>query len=189
MNSPIIKIYQSPKNIFTSKDLALIWQETSSNNLKSKIAYYVKRGVLTRLTRGIFTKNKKYDTLELAASIYLPSYISFETVLREAGVIFQHYETTFVAGNFSKNITLDQHQITFRQLKASLLYNPLGIIQRNQYSIATAERAFLDTLYIFPNYCFDNLKLINWEKCFEMVKIYQNQQLTRRLKNYYKNHA
>lgn len=189
MDNLIIKLYQSPKNIFTTKDLSLIWQETNSNNLKSKIAYYVNRGALTRLSRGIFTKEKNYDVLELATNIYIPAYISFETVLREAGIIFQHYETTFVAGSLSKSITVNNHQITFRKLKAALLYNPCGIINKSQYSVATPERAFLDTIYLFPKFYFDNLKLINWEKCFEMVNIYQNQELIKRLKEYNKNYA
>jgi len=67
--------------------------ENNPDNLKAKIAYYVKQGVLIRLTRGVFAKNKDYNPKELATSIYTPSYISFETVLREAGVIFQHYDT------------------------------------------------------------------------------------------------
>lgn len=189
MDNLIIKLYQSPKNIFTTKDLGLIWQETNSNNLKSKIAYYVNRDVLTRLTRGVFTKEKNYDVLELATNIYLPAYISFETVLREAGIIFQHYETTFVASSFSKSVSVDSHQICFRQLKASLLYNPQGIVNKGHYSIATPERAFLDTIYLFPKFYFDNLKSINWEKCFEMAHIYQNQELIKRLKEYNNNYA
>lgn len=93
MDSLTAKLYESSKTILTIKDLALIWQETNQNNLKAKVAYYVKQDVLIRLTRGIFAKNKNYDLKELATSIYSPSYISFETVLREAGIIFQHYST------------------------------------------------------------------------------------------------
>src|SRR3989344_6306326 len=92
----IAKLYESPKTILTIKDIALIWEETNTVNLFSKIKYYAKQGSLIRLSRGVFAKNKDYDVKELATSIYTPSYISFETVLREAGVIFQHYEAIFV---------------------------------------------------------------------------------------------
>ncbi len=187
MDSLVAKIYQSSKTILTNKDLALLWQETNQNNLKSKIAYYVKQGILTRMTRGVFAKDKNYDPKELATSIYIPSYISFETVLREAGIIFQHYDTIFVASLWPKTMTIDKHAFTFRKLKDSVLYNPDGIANQNNYSIAVPERAFLDTIYLFPKYYFDNLKPINWSYCFELVKIYNNQQLIKRLNKYRKN--
>lgn len=189
MDSLIAKLYQSSKTILTNKDLVLIWQETKPDNLKAKIAYYVKQGALTRLTRGVFAKDKNYNPKELATSIYTPSYISFETVLREAGVIFQHYDTIFVAGPWPKTMTIDKTTITFRKLKDTVLFSPAGVDNKDNYSIASPERAFLDTIYLSPEYYFDNLQSINWEKCFELVKIYNNQQLAKRLKRYQKKYA
>ena len=189
MDNLTAKLYQCPKTILTNKDLALIWEETNQNNLKAKIAYYAKQGVLIRLTRGVFAKDKNYNPKELATSIYTPSYISFETVLREAGVIFQHYDTIFVAGPWSKTLTLDKTNITFRKLKDIVLFNPTGITSNNNFSIASPERAFLDMIYLFPKYYFDNLNPINWEKCFELAKIYENKQLIKRLAKYQKKYA
>jgi hypothetical protein len=117
MDSLIAKLYQSTKTILSTKDLALIWQENDKFNLNAKIAYYVKQKVLIRLTRGVFAKNKDFNSKELATSIYIPSYISFETVLREAGVIFQHYETIFVASKWPKTTKIDKYTITFRKIK------------------------------------------------------------------------
>lgn len=189
MDNLIAKLYQTPKTVLTGKDLALIWQETNPNNLKAKIAYYVKRGVLIRLTRGVFAKDKNYDPKELATSIYTPSYISFETVLREAGVIFQHYDVIFVAGPWSKTVKIDRTTITFRKLKEIVLFSPNGIENKNHYSIASVERAFLDTIYLSPNYYFDNLRPVNWEKCFDIAPIYHNRQMINRLKTYQKEYA
>lgn len=189
MDSLIAKLYQSPKTVLTNEDLALIWQECNRDNLNAKIAYYVKRKVLIRLIRGVFAKNKEYDPKELAASLYIPSYISFETVLREAGVIFQYYDTIFVAAKWPRDLTIDKYKITFRKLKDTVLYNSTGIINNGNYSIATTERAFLDMIYLFPDYYFDNLKLIDWEKCEEIAKIYNNKQLIKRLNKYRKNYA
>ena len=186
MSSLIAKLYQSPKTILTNKDLALIWQINNEQNLYAKTAYYVKRKALIRLTRGIFAKNKDFNAKELATSIYTPSYISFETVLREAGVIFQHYDTIFIAGPYVLTKKIDGLTFTFRKLKDEVLFNSTGIINKDNYSIATAERAFLDMIYLFPDYYFDNLKSINWEKCVEMVKIYNNKQLVKRLARYQK---
>ncbi|MDA3802615.1 MAG: hypothetical protein PF488_01805 [Patescibacteria group bacterium] len=189
MDSLIAKLYQSTKTILSSKDLALLWQENNEESLYAKTAYYVKKKALIRLTRGIFAKNKDYSPKELAASIYTPSYISFETVLREAGVIFQHYNTIFVASKWPKTIIIDKNTFTFRKLKDLVLFNPAGIVSKDNYSIATTERAFLDMIYLFPNYYFDNLKLIDWEKCGELVKIYNNKELIKRLNKYRKNYA
>lgn len=183
----IARLYESSKTILTIKDIALIWEETNTVNLFSKIKYYAKQGSLIRLTRGVFAKSKEYDIKELATSIYTPSYISFETVLREAGVIFQHYDTIFVAAKWPKTVTVDKHAITFRKLKDTVLFNPTGIVNKDTYSIATPERAFLDMIYLFPNYYFDNLQSIDWEKCDELVKIYNNKLLIKRLDKYKKN--
>lgn|SRR3990167_1542083 len=189
MDNLTAKLYQSQKTILTNKDLALLWQETSADNLKAKIAYYVKQGTLIRLTRGVFARDKKYNPKELATSIYTPSYISFETVLREAGMIFQHYDTIFVAGPWPKTMTIAQTTVTFRKLKDTVLFSSVGVENKDNYSIASPERAFLDTLYLFPEYYFDNLRSLNWERCFELVKIYSNQELTKRLKKYQKKYA
>lgn len=184
MDSLIAKLYKSPKTVLTDKDLALIWEETDRDNLKAKTAYYVKTGVLIRLTRGVFAKDKNYNPKELATSVYVPSYISFETVLREAGIIFQHYDTVFVATrwSFAKNIAGEK--ITFRKLKDSVLFSPDGIKNEGTYCLATPERAFLDMLYVAPNYYFDNLSSLNWDLCFEIAKIYDNKQLIKRLTIY-----
>ncbi len=189
MDSLIAKLYQSSKTILSSKDLALIWQENNAKSLYAKAAYYVKQKNLIRLTRGVFAKNKDYNPKELATSIYTPSYVSFETVLREAGVIFQHYDTIFVASKWPKTMTIDTYTFTFRKLKDAVLFNSTGIVSKDNYSIATPERAFLDMIYLFPNYYFDNLQSIDWGKCDEIVRIYNNKQLIKRLHTYRKSYA
>ncbi|MDP2587111.1 MAG: hypothetical protein Q8P32_05115 [Candidatus Komeilibacteria bacterium] len=189
MDNLIAKLYQSSKTILTNKDLALLWQENNKNNLNAKTAYYVKQKALIRLTRGVFAKNNNYNPKELATSIYIPSYISFETVLREAGVIFQHYNAIFAVAKWPKTLIIDKRVFTFRKLKDIVLFNSAGIINKDNYSIATPERAFLDMIYLFPNYYFDNLKSINWEACAELARIYNNKQLIKRLDRYRKNYA
>lgn len=189
MSNLITKLHKSKKTIFTNKDLALIWEENNRNKLKNKIAYYVKRGDLIKLTRGVFAKNNNYDIKELATSLYSPSYISFETVLREAGVIFQHHNAIFATARQPKKININQQTIVFRKLKDIIIFNPTGIINKEGYSIATLERAFLDMIYLFPQYYFDNLQSINWSKCDKLIKIYHNKQLRKRLTKYQKNYA
>lgn len=189
MDNLIAKLYQSSKTVLTNKELALIWQENNQAKLNLKTSYYVKRGLLLRLIRGVFAKNKDYNIKELANSLYTPSYVSFETALREAGIIFQYYDTVFVASKISKTLKIDKHIFTFRKIKDPILFNPTGIIVKNNVSIAGPERAFLDMIYLFPNYYFDNLRFINWETCNEIAQIYENKNLLKRLSIYQKNYA
>lgn len=189
MDNSIAKLFKSPKTVFTTKDLAILWQETNTNNLKSKISYYVQKGSVIRLTRGVFAKQKNYNPKEFATSLYTPSYISFETVLREAGVIFQYYDTVFAAARWSKNITINGQSYTFRKLKDVVLYTPSGIMEQGTCAIATKERALLDMIYLFPDYYFDNLRGVDWKTCFRLAPLYDNKQFIERVKKYYKHYA
>lgn len=185
MDNLLLKLYKSPKTVLTTKEIALLWQEKNKNNLKSKIAYYVKRNGLKRLRGGIFAKDEKYNIKELAISIYTPAYISFETALREEGVIFQHHNAVFAASYLSKEVKCGNNKIVFRKLKDKILMNNSGILNKGNFSQASKERAFLDTIYLFKDYHFDNLESLDWEKCFELAKIYCNKQLIIRLKKYH----
>jgi len=189
MDNLIAKIYQMPKTVFNTRDLALIWNEINADHLKAKIAYYVKRGALIRLTRGVFARDKKYDVMELANSISAPSYISFETALRFAGMIFQQYDTIFISGKWSKVGEIGSQKFAFKKMKKSVLYNSQGIENRGGYGVAGPERAFLDMIYLFPDYYFDNLSPVDWDKCFEIVKIYSNKQLEKRAVAYQKKYV
>ena len=187
MDNLLIKLYQSSKTILTTNEIALLWREKNKNNLKSKIFYYVKKGELRRLRRGIFIKDKKYNSKELAVSVYTPAYVSFETVLREEGLIFQHHKAIFVASYLSKEIKCGKDKIVFRKLKDAVLINKNGIVDKINFCQASKERAFLDMIYLFKDYHFDNLGDLDWKKCFDLAKIYNNQQMVNRLKKYYKN--
>lgn len=185
MDNLLIKLYQSPKTVLTTKDIAILWKEKDKDNLKSKIAYYAKKGNLQRLRRGIFVKDKNYNLKELAASIHTPAYISFETVLREEGVIFQHHNAIFAASYLSREIECDGNKIVYRKLKNEILVNRAGVNAKEGFSIAGKERAFLDMIYLFGDYHFDNLGGLDRRKCFELAGIYHNKQLNKRLKKYF----
>lgn len=186
----ILELYRVKNTVLTTKEIAILWGERYLPTLKARIHYYVKQGKLHQLRRGIYVKDKdNYDVLELGSKIYTPSYVSFETVLRHAGIIFQHYETIFLASRFSQEINCNRHRFAFRKLQDKILYNPEGIVHHNGYSMASPERAFLDMLYLFHNYYFDNLGSLQWKKCFELVKLYESKQMTKRLQHYHKLYA
>jgi len=185
-NNNISALLRSPNTVFSFKDLSLIWNETNFG-LTKKYAYrYVKTGKLYPLRRGIYAKDKNYDRLELANKIYTPAYISFETVLARAGVIFQKYDRIFVASYLAREIRCDGLAYVFRRLKDAVLLNSSGVESRENYYIASKERAFLDTIYLQKSYHFDNLSSVNWEECFRILPIYENKAMSARLHSYFK---
>src|SRR3989344_4511360 len=93
----ILDILRENNTVFTFKEILLASEETTTNLLKRRLNYYVKKGELYSIRRGFYAKDKNYDKLELATKIYTPAYVSFETVLRQAGITFQYYERIFVA--------------------------------------------------------------------------------------------
>jgi predicted transcriptional regulator of viral defense system len=145
----------------------------------------VKQGALYRIRKGIYAKDQQYDPFELATKIYTPSYISFETVLLQEGVAFQYYETIFAASYLSREIRVDGRNYRYRRLREDILLNSAGVIQKNNYSIASKERAFLDMVYLMGSMHFDHLDQMNWDQCFEIAKIYKTKTIIRLLNSYY----
>lgn len=189
MDNFLTTIYSSKQTVFTSREIAILIGEKNKNKLKSKLSYYVKTGKLTRLRRGIFAKNDSYNKNELAVRIYTPAYVSFETVLAKEGVIFQYSESIFVASYLSKNLKFKGNKFIYRKMKNEVLTNPKGLVNQETYFEAVKERAFLDMLYLFSNYYFDNLRSIDWKVCFDIVFLYKNKSLERKLQNYFKKYA
>ena len=180
-------LLRSKKTVFTTVDIFLLWEDTNIGATEVRLHYYVKTSKLIRLRRGLYAKDANYDRKELATNILRPSYISFETVLAASGMTFQYYNQIFVASYIKREIVCDGQIYTFETIKKNALINPLGIDQSREYSIATPERAFLDTVYRSKDYHFDNLSSLNWEKVFAMVHIYENKKMERKIKQYYKN--
>jgi hypothetical protein len=112
--------------------------------------------------------------------------VSFETVLAKEGLIFQYYDKIFVASYLIREITVDQQTYSYRKIKTSVLINMIGVENVTETSIATKERAFLDTLYVNADYQFDNIRSLNWEKVFEILSIYNNQRMSKMVHSLYK---
>lgn len=178
---------RSKRTIFTFKDLILLWGESDVNFVKKKIYRYVKSGKMNSVRKGIYSKDKNYDKYELATKIYTPSYISLETVLGAAGITFQLYGQIFVVSYATREIECDGQKYAFHKIKDTILTNQTGIESRENYNIASSERAFLDVIYLHKYYHFDNLSALNWEKVNEILPIYGgNKRMEKMVKMYYK---
>lgn len=178
-------LLRSPQTVFSSKDAALLWTESRIGRAAMRMGKYAKAGKLVRIKRGIYAKDKNYDRFELATRIYTPSYISFETVLARAGISFQFYGNIFVASYVTREIKADDQRISFIKMKNYVLSDATGIDHPNGVATATKERAFLDRVYVSKDYHFDNLNVLDWDKVFQILPIYNNKKMEKTVKKYF----
>lgn len=178
----IAALLKSRLTVFSTEDLVLLWQISNQNYLKAKIYRLVKDKKLVRLRNGLYVLDKNYNPEELANKLLLPSYISFETALAAAGIVFQYDSRIYSAAAQSRQITCDNRYFVYRKIKESALRNNIGIEQINNCVIATPERAVVDTLYLMPDFYFDNLDNIDWDLCFGIAQVFQNKSLILRIK-------
>src|SRR3989338_9925310 len=181
----ISDILRSAKTVFTFKDISLIWGDSDKKATIDGVNYYVKTGELYRIRRGIYAKDKNYDKLELATRIFTPSYVSFETVLIQTGINFQFYKKITVASYQTREIDVDGQTYSYKKIKDFVLTNPAGVEHKDETSVASPERAFLDTIYIHKDYHFDNLGSLNWDKVFEMLPIYKNKRMAKKVNEFF----
>lgn len=180
----LLQIYRRPETVLTIAEIAQLYPAVSYKRLKDRLSYFTKTGRLKRLRPGIYAKTE-YNPLELANKVYKPAYISLETVLFKAGVVFQAHRTIFLVSYLTRSMTIDQTELQFRQIKASVLTNLFGIDAQTGYFIATPERAFLDAVYIYRDYHFDNLDILDWNKIKLLKGIYQSRAFEARVADYY----
>lgn len=76
--------------------------------------------------------------------------------------------------------------ILSKKIKDNILTNSAGIEQSDYYSIASKERAFLDVLYLNKGYHFDNLAPLDFNKVFELLPIYNNKRMSKKVHTYFK---
>lgn len=184
-NDFILHLYSQPETVFTIDQISQLFPDFSNESISDRLYYFSKAGKLRRLRQSVYAK-KEYNPFELANKIYRPSYIGLETVLTKGGVVFQYYKTIFAVSYLTRLVKVDGKEIQYRQIKESILINTKAVEQKVGYFIATLERAFLDAVYIYKDYHFDNLGRLNWEKVYELKKIYESVTFEKRLDEYYK---
>ena len=180
----IFELYRREATVFTLKEITLLFPNLTYKTILNKLIYAIKTNRLKKIRKGIYAKDR-FNFLEVANKLYTPSYISFETVLQKEGIVFQVYKTVFVASYLTRNIKLKENEIFYRKLINEVLLNSNGVEKINNYFAATKERAFLDAIFLYKNYHFDNLKPLDWEKITELKKIYQSKTLEKRVDEYY----
>ncbi|MBI4767750.1 MAG: type IV toxin-antitoxin system AbiEi family antitoxin domain-containing protein [Deltaproteobacteria bacterium] len=135
------------KPFFTIADLEKITR-LSRNSLYVTLKRWVANGVLERIAPGIYTAMMSNLSVEkIAAQLYIPNYISFESALARQGILnLIPHSLTLATTRKTKRYTLKMQDVEFRQISPVLFF---GFEMKSGINIAVPEKAFLDQVYFF----------------------------------------
>ncbi|MFZ6017867.1 MAG: type IV toxin-antitoxin system AbiEi family antitoxin domain-containing protein [Nitrospirota bacterium] len=119
----------------------------SRKSLYVVVKRLVDRGIFEKIGRGIYCPfTAKASVEKIAASLYIPNYLSFEFALSRYGVLnLVPYTLTFATTRKTKRLTLEGRDIEFRQIKKDLFW---GYEMQGGIYVAKPEKAFLDLVYL-----------------------------------------
>jgi len=180
-NTDKIKVLlQKEQRIFSTSDLALLWEIDNRNTLLKTIQRYIDRGILFRIYKGLYSTLplEKTDKFELGCAIGGPfSYISGETVLINEGIVMQDIKKITLFGKKAKELKIGSYSYLCRYLSDKYLLNRVGIEDQKGFAIASVERALADLRYINPSFFIDNNLSIdkkNIDKLSEEIGYYDS---------------
>jgi predicted transcriptional regulator of viral defense system len=103
-------------------------------------------GFIERVAQGIYIPIGGNTSLgNIAAQLYLPNYLSFESALAKYGILnLIPYTLTFATTRKTKKYTLRRQEVEFRQISSELFF---GYEMKDGMNIALPEKAFLDEVY------------------------------------------
>jgi predicted transcriptional regulator of viral defense system len=146
------KLLKIDKSFFSKEDVAyaLGIEPESAAVLCSR---YAKKGLLTRLKRGLYARTETLSNLgqmelfRLANLLQVPSYISLTTALSYQGITTQVQRNVFESISIKRTKTFLRGPFTFRYVKISpRLY--FGFKREGDAFVASAEKATLDSFYL-----------------------------------------
>jgi len=103
--------------------------------------------ILIRTGRGIYCLfTAKPSVEDIAASLYMPNYLSFESSLSRYGILnLIPYTLTFATTRKTKRFAVLGREIEFRQIKRGLFW---GYNMQKGIYVAKPEKGFLDLAYL-----------------------------------------
>ena len=111
------ELIKSDRKTYHSNDLAVLWSISNKNTLYTTIKRYVQKGILIPIYKGLYSTVPilELDPLELGrAVIHRYTYLTTESVLAQAGIIYQAtYAYTFVS-SLSKKVIVGPFSFLFR---------------------------------------------------------------------------
>lgn len=181
MEDKLLKLQQSPMNVFTIEDLSALWNIPDRRVLLESIKYYLRTGRLKSVKRGVYVTDKEHSDFELAQKLYAPSYISLQTALGFHGINFQSYESIYSVSLKRKKIKVENKVFNYHAVSEKIFWNPLGVEKKENYYLASPERAVCDTIYLLPRLGFDYLQKLDSQKLQDLVPLYGSQTLNQKV--------
>lgn len=178
----IEKLITSSKRVFTTDDLAVIWEISDRKKLIERIKYYLRQQRLTHIYKGIYAYGE-YTALDIAQKLVPMSYLSLYTTSQMHGLTFQYHSTVFCVSLKSKKYDIDGQSYEYHKVKESIFFNNIGLIEENGCTLANKERTVCDLLYVFPHFAFDNLRGIDVNMLRAVSFIYGNKRLVAEVAN------
>ena len=143
----IVRILENiDKSIFTAQDFRKILDIKNSNTLYKTIEKLNKRGILTKIAKGVyFNSTKVPNEFEIANVLQKPSYVSLESALNFYGILIQTpYQIISVTPGRSKEVVVEEKEFIFCHLSSGYFW---GYKKVDDFLIAEVEKAVIDTLY------------------------------------------
>jgi predicted transcriptional regulator of viral defense system len=139
------KLRDINKPFFTIADLEKITR-LPRNSLYVTLKRWVDAGIIERVAQGIYGPlSGDISPEKIAAHLYFPNYLSFESALAKHGILnLIPYTLTFATTRKTRKFTLRKREIEFRKISPQFFS---GYEMKNGINIATPEKAFLDELY------------------------------------------
>jgi predicted transcriptional regulator of viral defense system len=174
MGTKLTKLLQSGLTVFTLDDLGIIWGQKDRLATRQSARDYASRGSLARLRQGVYAlPHTELDTYVVANKLLAPSYVTGLSVLAGAGLSFQYTNRVFSVAAYNKSHELGERTFVYSQVKASVLFNPLGLNSSSTASVAGVERAITDLIYLSRGrYPFEVIKGIDWGLLADCATIY-----------------
>ncbi len=153
-------LMDSGKTVFRAKDLQILWQENSKNTVAASKRMVAKKLIL-KLTKGYYAIRQDYNIYELANLIVSPSYVSFNSALLFWGACFQVSNAVQSVARLNHERLIGNKTYKYQAMKKDLFFYSEGIDSKNNVSVASPERALLDSFYFGFAANVDNWEKIN----------------------------
>lgn len=167
---------------FSSRDVAQVLGISAASGRLAAHRYYQK-GLLVRLKRDVYVLPERWEYVT-QAQIYaaanrlqVPSYVSLTTALSFYEITTQIQQDFFESIAVTRTKKLEVGGIQFRYTKVQRkLY--FGFVKKDDFFIATPEKAFLDALYLVSlhRYRLDSsgldLTKFNWKELRKLSRLF-----------------
>jgi len=168
------------KLFFTTIDVANLFNYTIES-ARVFCSRYVKNGLFVKLRKDMYITSFKWKSLtiedffKISSFLRVPSYISLMTALSYYGVTTQMYNNYFESMTTKSSKYYEVKGVVFKYYKINeRFFN--DYIRKDGYFIATKEKAFVDSVYLFSfgKYKFDNSAIdyskLSKDKVFSIAK-------------------